>query len=112
MRPVRSTTDHNPLTVPFSLEGGQPGIRARRIFILKRVSRLPAASPRDETVQRILIFDDHPESLRLVFGRRVSPPFGRSAPANAGWWEPVLGWMLMMGVLSLMFLLLCLKLPS
>jgi hypothetical protein len=59
-----------------------------------------------------LIFDDHPDSLRLVFGRSASPKVDRPPPESARWWEPVLGGMLITGALILIFLPLFLKLPS
>src|SRR5205823_12820175 len=47
----------------------QPGTRAKRIFIIKQTMHLaPTSSAEGRKVQHILIFDDHPESLRLVFG--------------------------------------------
>jgi hypothetical protein len=90
----------------------QPGVHARRIFVIKRTSCLPAANAEGKTIQRILIFDDHPDSLRLVFGRRASREVGRTAPPSAGWWEPILAWMLIIGALILMFSPLLLKFPS
>src|SRR5436305_2584731 len=49
--------------------GRQPGTRAKRIFIIKQTMHLaPTNSAEGRNVQHILIFDDHPESLRLVFG--------------------------------------------
>jgi hypothetical protein len=63
-------------------------------------------------MQRILIFDDHPDSLRLVFGRPARRQVNHTAPQRARWWDPVLGWMLLMVALILMFLPLYLKLPS
>jgi hypothetical protein len=75
------------------------------------VSFLPATNTQGKAIQRILIFDDHPASLRVVFGRRTSLQ-GWTTPPAAKWWEIPLGWMLFLGVLLLMFLPLFLKLPS
>jgi hypothetical protein len=33
-----------------------------------------------KTIRRILIFDNHPDSLRLVFGRRLNTDFDLGAP--------------------------------
>ncbi len=33
-----------------------------------------------KTIRRILIFDNHPDSLRLVFGRRLNADVGPGAP--------------------------------
>jgi hypothetical protein len=74
------------------------------------VSHLPATNTQGKTIQRILIFDDHPDSLRLVFGRRTSPQGGWTTPPNAKWWELPLGWILILGVLIITFLPLLLKL--
>ena len=41
----------------------------KRFFIIKQAVVLPpTSSAGTRTVQHVLIFDDHPESLRLVFG--------------------------------------------
>ncbi len=42
---------------------GQTGLRQKRLFIIKQVSR----SGTDKKIRRVLIFDNHPDSLRLVF---------------------------------------------
>jgi hypothetical protein len=96
----------------FPSGGGQPGVRSKRIFVIKRVSLLPTTNTQSKTIQRILIFDDHPASLRLVFGRRTNPQGDRGKSQSSEWWELPLGWMLMLGVLIMMFLPLFLKLPS
>jgi len=90
----------------------QPVIRAKKIFVIKESSRpfdsrsgraLPATNPARKKIQRILIFDDHPDSLRLVLGRRVNPQAHLSAPPPAGSWELILVSMLTMGALVAMF---------
>jgi hypothetical protein len=54
----------------------------RKIFVIRRVRRpfdsrlgqaLPATNAVAKKIRRILIFDNHPDSLRLVFGRGASP---------------------------------------
>jgi hypothetical protein len=91
---------------------GQLGIRAKRIFVIKQSSRpfdscsgraLPATNAARKRIQHILIFDDHPDSLRLVFGRRVNPHVHLSAPPPASSWELILVSMLTMGALVAMF---------
>ena len=42
---------------------GQTGLRRKKLFIIKQVSR----SGTDKKIRRVLIFDNHPDSLRLVF---------------------------------------------
>jgi hypothetical protein len=85
---------------------------ARRIFVIKRAIRPPATNMRGKTIQRILIFDDHPDSLRLVFGRRASPRADRRTWQSAGWWEPILAWMLIAGGLIVVLTPFFLKLQS
>ena len=41
---------------------GQAGLGRKRLFIIKQVGRSGA-----EKIHRVLIFDNHPDSLRLVF---------------------------------------------
>ena len=41
---------------------GQTGLRQKRLFIIKQVGRSGT-----EKIHRVLIFDNHPDSLRLVF---------------------------------------------
>jgi hypothetical protein len=68
-----------PLRLPA--EGGSPnsfrflslsrrlGTGTKRFFIIKQAVQLPpTSSAGSRSVQHVLIFDDHPESLRLVFG--------------------------------------------
>jgi hypothetical protein len=54
---------------PQSSVSGEAGVRSRKIFIIKQV-QVQAKDPRKK-IRRILIFDNHPDSLRLVLGRRV-----------------------------------------
>lgn len=98
---------HDPLVLRLPPTIEQSGIGARRIFVIKRVT-----CEEGETIQHILILDDHPDSLSLAFGRRTSPQAGWITPPSAKWWELPLGWMLLLGVLLMMLFLLFLKLPS
>ena len=59
---------------------GQPGVRAQKIFVIKQSRRLRSTNGADKTIRSILIFDNHPDSLRLVFGRRANPHIDLSAP--------------------------------
>src|SRR5438477_5824327 len=64
--------------------GRQPGTRAKRIFIIKQAIHLPPTnSAEGRNMQHILIFDDHPESLRLVFGSTTPPEVGLPRPPHA-----------------------------
>ena len=70
VRPIKHL-DPN-LFRPLSASGPS-GIYGGKIFVIKQTSCLPStgAAP-GKKVQRILIYDDHPDSLRLVFGRRTA----------------------------------------
>jgi hypothetical protein len=53
----------------FLSRGRRLGTGTKRFFIIKQAVQLPSTnSTETRTVQHVLIFDDHPESLRLVFG--------------------------------------------
>ena len=109
---VRPIPNHQPnLARPLPVSR-QLGIRAKKIFVIKEPSRpfdsrsgqpLPATNGARKKIQHILIFDDHPDSLRLVFGRRVNPHAHLSAPPPANSWELILISMLTMGALVAMF---------
>jgi len=109
---VRPIANHQPnLARPFPVSR-QPGIRAKKIFVIKQSNRrfdsrsrqpLPATNAARKKIQHILIFDDHPDSLRLVFGRRVNPRAHLSAPPPVSSWELILVSMLTVGALVAMF---------
>jgi len=70
--------------------GRQPGTQAKRIFFIKRtIHQAPTNSAEGRNVQHILIFDDHPESLRLVFGSGT-PEVDLPPPLRASSWYLVL----------------------
>ena len=64
--------DHLNLARSFSLPGERRG-RTRKIFVIKKTSWLRSTNGADKKIRRILIFDNHPESLRLVLARRSDP---------------------------------------
>jgi hypothetical protein len=116
---VRPIANHQPnLARPFPVSR-PPGIRAKKIFVIKQSSRpfdfrsgqaLAAPNAARKKIRHILIFDDHPDSLRLVFGRRANPSGRRvnphvhlSAPPRASSWELILVSMLTVGALVAMF---------
>jgi len=65
---------------------GQPGLRRKRLFIINQVRR----SGTDKKIRRVLIFDNHPESLRLVYGRRSNSDVDRSVPQRVSSWELII----------------------
>jgi hypothetical protein len=95
----------------YPLVSGPSNIGARRIFVVNQTRQLPGDNPSGQTIQRILIFDDHPDTLRLVLGPDGIAPVDRKRSASPRWWDPVLGWTLLLTVLVLMLLPLFLKWP-
>jgi hypothetical protein len=77
--------------------------RARKIFIIKKTSRLPSTNAAGKKIRRILIFDNHPDSLRLVFGERANPYVNLSLPQRVSSWELVFVSILTMSALFGMF---------
>ena len=63
---------------------------------------MPQANAAGKKTRRILIFDDHPDSLRLVFGRRPNPHVYLSAPRVISW-ELILASIVTIGALIGMF---------
>lgn len=91
----------NPSLFRFPFASEHSSIRVRKIFVIRQVQRLPATSAAGDTIQRILIFDDHPVSLRLVFGGadshvRLSEPKRMSSLGVAVLWIVTLS--LMIGI--------------
>src|SRR5438105_934089 len=77
-----------------------PGRRTKRIFVVKQAIQLPPTnSAQGRNVQHILIFDDHPESLRLVFGK-ATPEIDLSGPPDASSRHLVLLSILIVGLLT------------
>jgi hypothetical protein len=78
----------------------QPGRRTKRIFIIRQTVQVPSTnSAEGRKVQHVLIFDDHPESLRLVF---ASTPveFDLSPPHRASPWPLILLSILIIGSMT------------
>jgi hypothetical protein len=104
--------DNDWFVSPVVRPNGQSSLELRRLFMFKGEERLAADNSPEKTVQRILIFDNHPETLHLLFGRGAGALAEPEAEQSARWWEPVLAWMLAGGVLFLLLLWLFLKLRS
>ena len=71
--------------------------------MIKQVRRLESTTGTHKKIRHILIFDNHPNSLRLVFGCRASPHIHLSAPERVISWELILVSILIMGALIGMF---------
>ena len=82
----------------------RPTVRARKISVVKQTSHLPAtnAAP-GKTVRRILIFDNHPDSLRSVFGHRAASNVHVSDPQRTTSLGVALLWILVVGLMMAMF---------
>src|ERR1700736_6413956 len=100
---VRSSADDQ-LNVAraFSMTGGQRG-RTRKIFVIKKTSRLPSTNAAGKKIRRILIFDNHPDSLRVGFGRRGNADVELSAPPRASSSELIIVSLLTLAALVGMF---------
>jgi hypothetical protein len=80
--------------------GRRLGTGTKRFFIIKQAVQLPpTSSAGSRTVQHVLIFDDHPESLRLVFGS-ATPEIDLPRPPGVSSRHLVLLSMLLVGLLS------------
>jgi hypothetical protein len=54
----------------------------KRIFVIRQGTKSSAG----KNVQQILIFDDHPDSLRLVFGVPANPRVDHPVPRRTTPW--------------------------
>jgi hypothetical protein len=99
---VRPITNRQPDLVRLSSAHGQRDLHARKIFVIEQVRRLPSTNA-DKKIRRILIFDNHPDSLRLVFGRRADSHVHLSDPQRMTSSGVALLWILVMGLLLAMF---------
>src|SRR5260370_24188334 len=100
---VRSSSDHQPDPAHLASASGQGGLRSRRIFVIKQVRRLESTTGTHKKIRRILIFANHPASLRLFFGLQASPNLDLSRPPRVSPWELILVSILIMGALMGMF---------
>ena len=102
---VRPIENRHPNLFDLPPASGLPGVRAKKIFVIKQEIHLPQTNAADDKIQirRILIFDDHPDSLRLVFGHRANPHIHLSAPPSVRSWELILASILTMVALIGMF---------
>src|SRR6476660_7201124 len=99
--PQLPVADHQPDLAGRARANGQGGLRSRRIFVIEQVRRLESTT-HDAKERRILIFDDYPESLRLLLEHCSTPPPKLSAPEPVISWEVVLASILTIGALIAM----------
>src|SRR3977135_1120254 len=91
--------DRSPNSFRFLSLDRKLGTGRKRFFIIKQAMQLPPTdSAGSRTVQHVLIFDDHPESLRLVFGR-ATPEIDLSRTPRASSRHLVFLSILLMGLL-------------
>jgi hypothetical protein len=100
---VRPIENSHPSLFALPSAGGLPGLRAKKIFVIKQEIRVPRANDVHKKIRSILIFDDHPDSLRLVFGPDANRHVHLSAPQRVISWELFLASILTMGALIGMF---------
>jgi hypothetical protein len=100
---VRSSSDHQPDPARLASPNRQGSLGSSRIFVIKQVRRLKSTTGTHKKIRRILIFDNHPDSLDLVFGRQASPHLDLSRPPCVSPWELILVSILTMVALIGMF---------
>jgi len=97
---VRRITEGQ-LNLAQTSSGDRQRARTRKIFVIEKTSRLPSTNAAGKKIRRILIFDNHPDSLRLVFeGGAISH---RDIPRHVSSWELLIVSILTIGGLVGMF---------
>lgn len=100
---VRSAVDREANFAQPSSASGRRRRRGRKIFIIKQRRRLPAANGTDRNIQRVLMFDNHPDTIRLIFGNGANRHVDLAAPERVSLWDLVLVSALVMSALIGMF---------
>jgi hypothetical protein len=86
---VRPSADDQ-LNLGGALSESERRVRTKKIFIVRKTTGLPSTNAAGKRIRRILIFDNHPESLRLVFGHRQHRDVDLSRPEQVISWELIL----------------------
>jgi hypothetical protein len=73
---------------------------AKKIFVIRQTKVLRAADGSCKKIRRVLIFDNHPNSLRLVYGGRASQLSNSQPVSSSG---VALIWILVLGLMTAMF---------
>jgi hypothetical protein len=100
---VRPIENRHPNLLRLPSASGWPGVSVKKIFVIKQTRLLPATKGEGRKIQRILIFDNHPASLRLVFGSRADSHLHPSDPQRLTSSGVALLWMLVVGLMMAMF---------
>jgi len=100
---VRPIAGRQPDLAQRSSANGLRRSQMRKIFVIKQVSWLPATNAAGRKIQRVLIFDNHPESLRLVLGRGATPCVDLFDRPHRSPWGLVTVWMIALIALIGMF---------
>jgi len=99
---VRPSADDQP-NFDGAFSENRPRVRTKKIFIVRKTTRLRSTNTAGKKIRRVLIFDNHPESLRLVFGHRPNRNIDLSRPAQVISWELILVSILAVAGLAGMF---------
>jgi hypothetical protein len=102
-RLVRPIENNHPSLLHLPTASGLAGVRVKKIFVIKQVLHVPQANDACKKIQRILIFDNHPDSLRLVFDRRADSHVHLSDPQRMTSSGVALLWILVVGLMMAMF---------
>src|SRR3954454_9123096 len=74
-----SLVRQNPSPQPKITANQSPRRHARKLFIVKEVTSFPNTNVTAVRIQRILIFDNHPKTLRMVSLRHLGATLGRAS---------------------------------
>ena len=88
--PVRSDTEDPPNLARGLYVIGRAHGRRSKIFMIKQVIRSRSIGGADKKMRHILIFDDHPDSLRLVFAGRAIRHRHFSVLPRVNLWELII----------------------
>jgi hypothetical protein len=103
-RLVKPIQNHDPNSFRLPSASGQSAIQGRKIFVIKQTRWVaPTYAAAAKRVQRILIFDNHLDSLRLVSGYRDGDShFHVSDPPRTNSSGVALLWILVVGLMTAM----------
>lgn len=94
---VGPIADRQPNLARGFFVNGQRNLRARKIFLIEQTTCAR------KKIRRVLILDNHPDSLRLVLGGGANPHDDLSEPHRVSSWDLIIVSTLTVGVLVGMF---------